>query len=68
MLISNFPEKGLGLVFAPDFLDNFFKKNVSHVYMLLTEQISLSDTFVSQVIGQYVYYNCLLTRLWHHKI
>ena len=42
MLNFNFPEKGLGLVCPPHFVDNFLKKCFSS-YILLTHQISLSD-------------------------
>ena len=37
-------------------------------YILLTDQIPLSDCFNWWDIKQYVYCNCLLTRLWRHKI
>ena len=37
-------------------------------YILLTDQILLPIAFTSRDIGQYVHYNCLLIRLWRHKI
>ena len=40
MLNFNFPEKGLGLVFPPHFVDYFSKKRFL-CYILLTDQISL---------------------------
>ena len=45
----------------------FFKKNVSHVTFYQLTKIFCPVAFTSWDIGQYVYYNCLLTRLWHHK-
>ena len=62
MLKFNFSEKGLGLVSPPHFVYDFQEKCFS-CYTLLTDQISLSDCLTSRDIGQYVYYNCLLTRL-----
>ena len=59
MLNFNFPEKGLGLVAPPNFVYDFQEKCFL-CYILLTDQISLSDC---QGIEQCVYYNCLLTRL-----
>ena len=38
----------------------FLKKNISKFHCLIA--------FTSRNVGQYVYCNCLLTRLWHHKI
>ena len=42
MLNFNFSEKGLGLVSQPHFVYDFSKKSFS-CYILLTDQISLSD-------------------------
>ena len=42
MLNINFSENGLGLVFLPHFVYDFSKKCFS-CYILLTDQISLSD-------------------------
>ena len=43
MLNFNFSEKGLGQVSSPDFELDFSKKKCFSCYILLTEQISLSD-------------------------
>ena len=43
MLNFNFPEKGLGLVSPPDFVHDFSRK-MFLMYILLTDQISLSDS------------------------
>ena len=42
MLNFNFPEKGLGLVSPPHFVNDFSRKSFS-CYIPLTDQISLSD-------------------------
>ena len=42
MLNFNFPEKGLGLVSPPHFVDDFSRKIFS-CYIPLTDRISLSD-------------------------
>ena len=44
MLIFNFPEKGLRLVFPPHFVYDFSRKMFPVLYyILLTNQLSLSD-------------------------
>ena len=43
MLDFNFSEKGLGLVSPPHFVYDFSKKKCFSSYILLTDQISLSD-------------------------
>ena len=63
MLNFNFSEKGLGLVSPPHFAYDSSRKWFS-CYILLTDQISLI-AFTSRDIGQYVYYNYLLSRLWN---
>ena len=63
MLNFSFSESCLGLVCPPHFLMIFQEKCFSS-YILLTDQIA----FTSRDIEQYVYYNCLLTRLWRNKI
>ena len=55
MLNLNFPEKGLRLVFTPQFVYDFSKKMFLMFYCLIA--------FTSRDIEQYMYYNCLLTRL-----
>ena len=43
MVNFNFPEKGLGLVSPPDFVHDF-SRNMFRMYILLTDQILLSDS------------------------
>ena len=43
MLNFNFSEKGLALVSPPHFVYDFFKKKCLSCYILLTDQIPLSD-------------------------
>ena len=59
---SEISEKGLGLASPPHFVYDFQEKCFS-CYILFTDHTSLSIAFTSRDIGQYVYYNCLLTRL-----
>ena len=68
MFNFNFSEKGLGLVAPPNFVYDFFKKNVSRVTFYLLPKFHCLIAFTSRDIGPYVYYNCLLTRLCRHKI
>ena len=56
MFNFNFSEKGLRLV-SPE-------KNVSLVIFYKLTKLHCLIAFTSQDIGQYGYYNCLLTRLW----
>ena len=63
MLNFNFAEKGLGLVSPPHFVDSFSNQFFFTCYVLLTDQIQCLIAFISRDIRQYVYYNCLLTRL-----
>ena len=44
-----------------------FEEKYFSCYILLIGQVSLSG-FTSWDIEQYVYCNCLLTRLWRHKL
>ena len=66
MLNFNFSEKGLGLVSWPHFAYNFSKKNFPFS-ILLTDQISLSDSFYLLRYWAICVLQ-LLTRLWRHKI
>ena len=50
----------------PHFLHDFCRK-IFFCYILLPDHISLSSWFTSWDIGQYVYCDCLLTRLWCHE-
>ena len=45
-----------------------FKKNISLVIFYCRTNFHCLVAFTSWDIGQYVYCNCLLTRLWRHKI
>ena len=45
----------------------FFKKNVSVAIFYYLTKVQCLVVFVSWDIGQYVYCNCLLTRLWRCK-
>ena len=49
MFNFDFLEKGLGIVSLQDFLNDFFKKIFLH-YILLTDQISLSDCLL-EILG-----------------
>ena len=68
MFNFDFSERGLGLVSPPHFVYDFLGKMFHSCYILLTDQTSLPDCLYSRDIGQYVRYNCLLARLWSHKI
>ena len=50
---------------TPDFLYDFSRK-----MFLMLDSINWPNfiAFASRDIGQYVYYNWLLTTLWRHKI
>ena len=45
----------------------FFKKNVTHVAFYKLTKFHCLIPFTSRDSGQYVYYDCLLTRMWRHK-
>ena len=66
MLNFGFSENSLGLVSRPHSVYDFSRKMFLMLYILLTDQISLV-ALTSWDIGQNLYYNCLLTRLWRHK-
>ena len=59
--------KGLGIVSAPYYVW-FFRINFSHVIFNKMTKFQCRIAFTSWDIGQYVYCNCLLTRLWRHKL
>ena len=65
MLNFNFSQKGLELVPSTHFVYDFSKKMFHVIFYYLTKFYCLID-FSSWNIGQYVYYNCLLTSLWRH--
>ena len=66
MLHFKFSEKDLGLVFH-QVLCMVFQENVSHVKFYWLNKSYCLIFLNSRDIGQYVCYNCLLTRLWRHK-
>ena len=66
ILNFDFSEKGLELVSQPCIVYDFSKKCFSSS-ILLTDQISLPDYLYFWDIGQNVYCNSSLTRLWRHK-
>ena len=67
MLNFNFSEKDLGPVPPSYFVYDCLRKT-SHVTFYQLTKFHCLIAFTSPNIGQYVYYNCLLTRLWRHKI
>ena len=67
MLNFDFLEKDLGIVSSPHFVYNFTRKNVSHDKSYQLTRFHCLIAFTSWDIGQYVYCNCLLTRLWRYK-
>ena len=68
--ILNFslPEKGLGLVTPPHFEYDFSRKMILMLYSIYWPNFIAWLPFSSRDIGQYVFQNWLLTRLWRHKI
>ena len=46
----------------------FLRKNITLVILYQQTKIHCLVVFNSWDIEQYVYYNCLLTRLWRHKL
>ena len=68
MLKVAFSEKRSGTSFSITFCVWFFKKNVSHVPFYYLTKFPCLIAFTSRDIGQYVYYICLLTSLWRHKV
>ena len=53
--------------FPASFSAWFLKKNISFVIFYLLIKFPCLVVFNSRDIAQYVYCNCLLTRLWCHK-
>ena len=71
MLNFNFSDRAQGLVSPPHIVYDFSRKMFLMLHfniIILTDQISSLIAFTSWDIGQNVYYNCLLTKLWRHKI
>ena len=63
MLKFNFPEKGLHLVSPPHFVYGFSRIMFLMIYSINWPNFHYLITFISRDIGQYVYYECLLTKL-----
>ena len=61
MLNVSFSEKGLGLVSPPHFVYGFPRKMFFMLYSLT--KFDCRIVFIFQDAWQYVYYNCLFTRL-----
>ena len=59
--------KKSGTSFPDSFFAWLLKKNISFVIFHYLTKLHCLVVFTSWDIGQYVYCNCLLTRLWRHK-
>ena len=57
MLNFDFSEKGLGLVSPPQFVYDFFNKNVAHDIFYELTKFSCLIAFTSRDIVQYLYFN-----------
>ena len=68
MLNFHFSEKGLGLVSPPHFVYDFSRKIFLMLHSINWPNFIVWFAFTSRDIGKYVYYNCLLTRMWRHKV
>ena len=60
-------KKMSGTSFPATFSAWFLKEYISLVILYYLTKFHCLVAFTSWDIGQYVYCNCLLTRLWHHK-
>ena len=60
-------KRSLKLVSQPHFLHIFLKKSISIMIFYWLTKFHCLVAFTSWDIGQYMYCNCLLTRLWRHK-
>ena len=60
-------KKRSGTSFPGSFSTWFLKKNISFVILYYLTKFHCLVAFTSWDIGQYVYSNCFLTRLWRHK-
>ena len=67
ILNFNFSEKGLGLVYPPHFVYDFSRKIFLKLYSINWLNFIVWLTVLLDIV-KYVYYSCLLTRLWRHKI
>ena len=68
ILNFSFREKVLGLVAQSHFEYDFSQKNASYIIFYQLTKFYCLIAFTSRDIGQYVFQNWLLTRLWRHKI
>ena len=68
-LLNAFSEnkKRSGTSFSHPFSAWFLKENISLAIFYYLTQFNYLVTFTSWDIGQYVYWGCLLTRLWRHN-
>ena len=60
-------KKRSGISFPTTFSAWFLKKNISRVKFYYQTKIHCLVAFTLLDIAQYVYCNCLLTRLWRHE-
>ena len=60
-------KKRSGTRLSASFSAWFLNKNISIVILCYLTKFQYLVVFTSWDIGQYVYCNCLLTRLWRHK-
>ena len=67
MLNFHFSEKGLGLVSPPHFVYDFSRKMFLMLHSINWPNFIVWLPLLLEILGN-VYYNCLLTRLWRHKI
>ena len=63
MLNFNFSEKGLGLISPLHFVHDISRKMFLMLHSITLTKCHCLIAFTSRDIGQYVYYNCLLTKL-----
>ena len=74
MFNFNFPEKGLRLISPPHFLHDLPRKMLLMLYSTNRPNsivwLPLPPKILGNILGNgdIAHYNCLLTRLWHHKI
>ena len=59
-------KRGLELVSLPHFLHNFWRKIFLLLWSINRVGFIAWLLLLAEIFGQYVYCNCLLTRLWRH--
>ena len=67
MLNFDFLDKDLGIISSAYFAYDFSTKMLLMLYSTNWSNFHCLVAFTSWAIGQYVYCNCLLARLWRHK-